>query len=888
MQLVFESNLEYQQQACKTVTDVFLGQMYNSNYFELSTQGSNIVYSPNRLNLSDEQILANMQMIQKNNNLSVTDKLDGILSFAIEMETGTGKTYVYLRTIFELNKLYGYTKFVIVVPSVAILEGVLSNLRLTEEHFKTIYEANSSYGVYNSSKISNLRQFATSNNIEILVINIDSFAKDDNIINRANDKLCGNKPIEYIQGTKPIVIIDEPQNMETDKRKQAIKSLNPLVIFRYSATHRDISNLLYKLDPVKAFELNLVKQIEVYSVVEEDSFNDAYIEVVEIKSNSKTFWAKIKLNYCDKQGVNHRVVKANIGDDLYELSNHNELYRDEYKINSITQEQIKLSNSKIYPLKVKEHLKHDDTIKAQIKATIKAHLDRELSLYSQGIKVLSLFFIDKVANYRSYDDNGNAVMGKIAIMFEEIYNECIKAHKYAKLTEYFPQLTSTIHNGYFSTDKKGRDKDTRGDSVSDADTYNLIMKDKERLLALDNPLRFIFSHSALREGWDNPNVFQICTINYTNSEIKKRQEIGRGLRLCVNQDGSRVRDKNINVLTIVANESYDSFAKALQTEIETDCGVRFNQKIVANAKHRITIPPYKNLLDERFLAIWNKIKYKTRYRVEFDNVKFIEAVSTKIGLELDVKSPIITVNKATMQITQNGVEAQNNGVLSVDMVSNRNWQIGNVLTAIENKTSLTRNTIYQILHKSNKIKDIHKNPQAFVDGVSDMIKTELEKLMIDGIKYEKLADEVYQMELFDIQELSIYIDNTYQVRFQDKTIHNEYISLDSDTENKFAKDCENNSDVKFYFKLPRRFKIPTPIGNYNPDWALVLGEDDGRVYFVVETKNTWSGNQIEEDKLRDAERLKIKCGRAHFEELSPVKYEVEVALDNVIKKHYSS
>ncbi len=593
MKLHFDSNQEYQLEAIKAITDIFEGQPLSNGDFEFSISTSGSLLSENgfgnNLILSQEQLLANVKAIQQRNSIKEKNlELEG-MNFSIEMETGTGKTYVYLRTIYELSSIYGFKKFVIVVPSVAIREGVLKNLQITHEHFQSLYDkASVNFDIYDSKKISNLRSFASSNAIQILVINIDSFAKDENVINRPNDKLTGKKPIEFIQSTKPIVIIDEPQNMETEIRKRAILNLNPLCTLRYSATHTNLYNLMYSLNPVKAYDLGLVKQIEVDSIVSENDFNDSFIQVESISRVGNNITAKIKIDVNSAQGIKRKSVTANGRKlDLFELSGKNEKY-DGLKIYEIDfgNQQIELTNGIILSAGQTQGGMNDEVMRFMIKKTVEEHLRKEKLFKGKGIKILSLFFIDKVKNYREYDANGNSLNGKYAQWFEEIYNHEILKPIFSSLI-FHP--VKDLHNGYFSQDNKGRVKDTGGETQADDDTYKLIMQEKERLLDLNTPLRFIFSHSALREGWDNPNVFQICTLNETKSEIKKRQEIGRGLRLSVNQSGQRIFDPNINKLTVVANERYEDFAKALQKEIEEDCGVDFSGRTKNKNELKITV-----------------------------------------------------------------------------------------------------------------------------------------------------------------------------------------------------------------------------------------------------------------------------------------------------------
>lgn len=587
MKLKFK-NQEFQTDAASSIVDLFKGQEKLQSTFEITNIESTDLFNQNEFGVSNvvkiskEELLNNMHEIQRKNNLPLTDDIvdeNGALhlSFSEEMETGTGKTYVYTKTIFELNKRYGFTKFIIVVPSVAIREGVHKSLEVTREHFENQYDnVPYRYFIYNSSKLSDVRQFATSSNIEIMIINIDAFKKAENIINQAQDKLNGETAMKYIQATNPIVIIDEPQSVDnTDKAKEAIASLNPSCVLRYSATHREKINLMYRLTPVDAYQMGLVKQICVSSNEVANDFNKPYVKLLSV-SNENGFKAKIELDVEAKGGsVSRKSVTVKPNDDLFLISGERELY-DGYAVAGIDCtpgfECIEFSNTETVMLGKSIGSIDENIIKeAQIKKTIRIHLDKELRYLDHGIKVLSLFFIDEVKKYRTPEGE----KGPYAEMFERCYNELINLPKYQPLKSQFPADATAIHNGYFSQDKKGAFKDTKGDTAADYDTYNTIMKDKEWLLSYDCPLRFIFSHSALKEGWDNPNVFQICTLIEQKSTFTCRQKIGRGLRLCVNQDGERIEDKNINVLHVVANESFSEFAETLQKEIETETGVKF-------------------------------------------------------------------------------------------------------------------------------------------------------------------------------------------------------------------------------------------------------------------------------------------------------------------------
>ena len=859
-------------EAVKAITDIFEGQPLSSGDFEfsISQQGALLTENGfgNKLDFSQiDQLTGNIQCVQKNNGLKVSTK-DEIKSngwnFSVEMETGTGKTYVYLRTIYELNKLYGFKKFVIVVPSVAIREGVMKNLEITEEHFQNLYDkVPMTSNVYDSRKVSNLRGFASANTIQVLVINIDSFAKDENIINKTNDKLTGKRPVEFIQSCKPFVIVDEPQNMETEIRKRAIENLSPLCTLRYSATHTNLYNLMYSLNPVKAYDLGLVKQIEVDSVISENDFNSPFLQLENITRTGNAIKAKIKIDVNTDSGVKRKSVTASGRNlDLFLLSNRSEKY-DGLKIYEIDfgNEQIELTNGIVLKKGETQGGMNDEVMRFMISKTVEEHLKKEKNYKDKGIKVLSLFFIDKVKNYREYDSSGNPLKGKFAKWFEEIYRKEISKPVYKGLIHY---PVNDIHNGYFSQDNKGRVKDTGGETQSDDDTYKLIMQEKEKLLDVNVPLRFIFSHSALREGWDNPNVFQICTLNETKSEIKKRQEIGRGLRLSVNQDGLRIFDRNINKLTVVANERYEDFAKALQKEIQEDCGVDFTGRTKnKNDKKRVN---YRKGFeaDPKFLQIWEKIRFQTKYSVNYDTGKLITLAANAVSKMDETKKPTIRATKKKVLITDEGVDGQ----LLSDSANDEyglGFEIPDMLAYIQSKTELTRSTILEILINSKRIKELLLNPQMFMDNAVSKIREELQQLMIEGIKYEKIGGRIYEMCLFDDSDFEIYIDEfTHTVTDSSKTIYENYIPLDSGVENQFAKDCESSEQIEFYFKLPYWFEIKTPIGQYRPDWAVVF-KGEKKIYFVAETKSVGQ-------ELRGSEKLKIDCGKAHFKNFDGVVY----------------
>lgn len=976
MKLKFQSNLQYQNHAINSIVDIFKGQkVKQSNFTVMDSKSINyqeqigVAYTNmgigNRLDLTYKDILDNVQKVQMRNNLKRSDKLAG-MNFTVEMETGTGKTYVYLKTIYELNENYGFTKFVIVVPSVAIREGVYKTLQITKEHFDGIYNNEPlNYFVYDSDKLDQVRSFATSNTIEIMIINIDSFNKSfgnydkeskSNRIHRPQDKLNGQKPIDLIKETNPIVIIDEPQSVDTtEKSKEAIKSLNPLCTLRYSATHVDKYNMVYKLDAVDAYENKLVKRIEVLSIRSEDSFNLPYIKLVEVGERK----AKVEIDIQDKHTGEVKRSKKQIkfGDDLKELTNNRELYSN-YIVNDISwgvgNEYVDFSNGvRLYVKDAIGDLDEDAVKRFQIRKTIEEHLDKEMILNKNGIKVLSLFFIDKVSNYREYDKDHNYIKGKYARMFEEEYTKLITLNKY-KDNENINLEVEHTYNGYFAQDKKKGKvvyKDTKGNTKADDDAYNLIMKDKEKLLSMDNPLRFIFSHSALREGWDNPNVFQICTLKESKGTyISRRQEIGRGLRLCVNQEGERVEDYGVNRLTVMANESYSDFVSGLQSEIERDTDIRFGivekhsfanvkradnenfgediymgydeseklyeyfvkekyvddkgkvtdklkkaidaegqgeDKLVldeefmnfyagiheelkkrvknyeikdASKKKRVKLN--KAVLDsQEFIDLWNKIKEKTIYSLDFDSNNLINKSIEGIKNMPKILAPRIFSSKDTIDkiARESGIEGRTIKEDEDSLVYN--IQLPDIITDLQNKTNLTRKTIIDILINSKRLEDFKRNPQKYIEEVTKIIRKNLRLMVVDGIRYSKFRNgDYYSIEMFNDSELLSYLND--RIVESSKSPYN-YAICDSDVEYKFAMKFEAREEVKVYVKLPSWFKIETPIGSYNPDWAVVINEfDEERLYFVVETKG-----KSDISLLREEERAKILCARKHFEAL---------------------
>jgi len=870
MKLQFEANQQFQLDAINAAVEIFAGQPAGASDFAYSkatsVSGTFLSVVANNLILDEETVLKNLLGVQQKNGIEQSRKLDGF-HFSIEMETGTGKTYVYLRTIHELHKQYGFKKFIIVVPSLAIKEGVLKNLEITKEHFDILYEKPvMTWFEFDPKKRSLSKNFATTNSLQIMVMNIDQFARAGNIFYQKSD---WGVPAEYIKATRPIVIVDEPQNMETDIRRKAIANLNPLCTLRYSATHTVTYNRIYRLDPVSAYDLGIVKRIEVDGITEAENFNQAYIEVKSINRQKNKITAKLKIDVNAVEGVLKKDITVKVGDNLFEKSNRRDLYKDGFIVSEIDRESVTFNNGLNLVAGSKQGGLTDEIMKYEIESTVKNHLDKESHLQSKGIKVLTLFFIDRVANYRGYE-NDNPVKGKIALWFEEIYEKLRQSPKYKALAKW---EVEQVHNGYFAQDKKGNWKDSNEgrDTQDDDSAYQLIMKDKERLLDINVPLRFIFSHSALREGWDNPNVFQICTLNETQSTLKKRQEIGRGLRLPVDSAGKRIFDTNINVLTVTANEHYEEFARQLQTEIETECGVKFDGGRIKDKKKKRRVQLTKNLvLDENFKALWDKIKHKTRYSVDYSTEELIRRAAQRIR-NIEITKPKLIKSKADIQITRDAVAAELTAQSSRDLLGDVD-SIPDILSYIQSKTRLTRDTICRILIESGRSDDVFVNPQQFMDKTCGEINNVLNEMIVDGIKYEKIAGSYWEQKLFEDKELYSYLNDLYEVKKPEKTVY-DYIEVDSNIEREFAKACEERDDIKFYFKLPGWFFIDTPIGKYNPDWALVY-EGDKKVYFVAETKGT---DDINDPCLSGGERDKIRCGKRHFENFPDVEFRAPIS-----------
>jgi type III restriction enzyme len=985
MKLHFEPNLDYQLQAVEAVCDLFRGQETCRTEFTVTRSAVDGQFLPghesdlgigNRLSLLDDQLLDNLHAIQLRNGLPPSESLASG-DFTVEMETGTGKTYVYLRTIFELNKRYGFTKFVIVVPSVAIKEGVYKTLQITEDHFRAIYSGVPyDYFLYDSSKLGQVRNFATSSMIQIMVVTVGAINKKDiNNLYKDSEKTGGERPIDLIKSTRPIVIVDEPQSVDgglEGRGKEALDAMNPLCTLRYSATHVDKHHMVYRLDAVDAYEKRLVKQIEVASAMIEAAYNRPYVRLLKAQNKRGTISAQVELDMQDGAGVKRKKVNVQDGDNL-EMVASRAVYAD-CRVGEIRVQKGNEYMELRYPggeqfLRIGEAYGDVDALAVQremIRRAIREHLDKELRMRPLGIKVLSLFFIDEVARYRSYDGDGNAVKGDYARIFEEEYRRAAKLPDYNTLFKEIDldSAAEDVHNGYFSIDKKGGWIDTAENNQANRDNaeraYNLIMKEKEKLLSFETPLKFIFSHSALKEGWDNPNVFQICTLRDIRTERERRQTIGRGLRLCVSQDGQRQRGFELNTLTVIATESYEQFAENLQREIEQETGIRFGivekhqfaglatkdtdgndvplgfemsknlwehlkaheyidakgkiqdalkralkdgtldvpeeykeqkdsiyhllKKLsgrleIKNADDRRPVRPRQAILQSaEFKALWNRIKHKTTYRVQFDNMHLIDECIRSMRKAPPIPKTRLQWRKADIAIGKAGVEALERSGAATIVLDEADIDLPDLLTDLQDRTQLTRRTIHQIISGSGRLEEFRRNPQAFIELTAEAINRCKRLAIVDGIKYQRLGDDAYYaQELFEKEELTGYLKN---MKAATKSIH-EQIVYEAKTESDFADELENNSAIKLYAKLPGWFKVPTPLGTYNPDWAvLVEMEGQERLYFVVETKS-----ELFADEFRDRERAKIECGKAHFNALSvhesPARYVVARKLADV-------
>jgi len=995
MKLIFKQQA-YQQDATQAVVDCFAGQSkgYREDIVGRIAGGINSIFSNKKFDLSESELTKNIQALQKEQGLNTSkqlETLDGAPNFSIEMETGTGKTYVYTKTMFELNKQYGWSKFIIMVPSVAIREGVHKSLEITADHFQDLYGKKIRFSIYNTknkSNIINIKNFAVTSNIEVLIMNYQAFAtksKDSRKIYQQLDSIQSERPIDIISRARPILIIDEPQRF--GKSESLFKEFNPLSVLRYSATHKKDKkyNEVYRLDAIDAYNQKLVKKIKVKGIeVLGTSGTNSYLFLDAINIHPKRYpTASLEFEIKQKTGIKKVLRKITEKDNLFALSNELKQYQG-FIVKEINGLHNTVSFTNGITIGVGQStgdVDENHIRRIQIRETIKSHIEKERELFAKGIKVLSLFFIDEVVKYRDYEQADEK--GEYARVFEEEYKLAITKLGLVD-SEYQQYLdghkTEKIHKGYFSIDKKGKLVDSISKTKSekqnstDISAYDLIMKNKERLLSFDEPTRFIFSHSALREGWDNPNVFQICTLKHSQAEDNKRQEIGRGLRISVKcrgegkgsrMDFAALEDDffNVNTLTVIASESYDSFSKQLQQEVleslsdrpviltpETlvdrvlsneqgekltldskmamDLIFMFREKAYIDSDYKITdklieaieqgtvelpselIPfnacvcelmqkthstanfqassdakadniditdfkPNELFAKKEFQDLWNKIKVKTVYEVDFDGDELVKKSIAAIDSRLIVKKVIVkvTAGEQKLAIDEVGLKSGTSMVKEKDAIYKADSLLGAVkydlIAEIAGETKLTRKTIVSILTaiKADTFHQFKVNPESFIKEVSKIINDEKAATLINNIVYSK-TDSTYEDEIFTVNNFKGSLNsNILEVK---KHIY-DYLKTDSKIERKFAEEMEI-SEVLVYAKLPNGFKIPTPVGNYNPDWAIVFDTDKFKsVYFIAETKGS-----METLQLREIEKKRIDYAKEHFKALghADIKYDV--------------
>ena len=1014
MKLQFKHQ-KFQADAAKAVVDVFAGQPYltpsymmdkgdGSYQIELDEEEKFTGWRNERIipALSDARILENLKKIQRANQIAPSQKLEGRYNLTIEMETGVGKTYTYIKTMYELNKHYGWSKFIVVVPSIAIREGVYKSFQVTQEHFVEEYGKKIRFFIYNSAKLTEIDRFASDSSINVMIINSQAFnarGKDARRIYMKLDEFRSRRPIEIIAKTNPVMIIDEPQSVEGKQTKERLKEFCPLLTLRYSATHKsdNIYNMIYRLDAMEAYNKRLVKKISVKGITETGSTaTEGYVYLESINLSKADPTATIQFDYKGAVGVRKVTRKVGIGFNLYDNSNNMEEYRDNFVVKFIDgrDNHVEFLNGiKIFAGDVVGKVSEEQLRRIQIRETILSHIERERQLFHKGIKVLSLFFIDEVAKYKQYDASGKPYNGMYADMFEEEYTD-ILANIQCEFgdDEYMNYLDSIkpqdTHAGYFSIDKKGKMTDSKVSDKTektsdDIDAYDLIMKNKELLLDRDpknSPVRFIFSHSALREGWDNPNVFQICTLKQSSSDVRKRQEVGRGLRLCVNQDGERMDANilgndvhNINVLTVIASESYDSFAKALQNELADAVAgrpvavtaelfkgkvirdVNGNEQVVDNntaqaifedmitngyVKRGVLTDKYyadkangsiqvaeevadyadavleivdsiydsnamkpENARDKnvelqldpdklampQFKALWERISPKSVYVVDFDTDELVQKAITCLNRKLRVSKIFFKVETGTIEeikskdalLSGESFVKEQSAVYDASRKIHASSSVKyDLIGKLVEETGLTRKAVVKILAGIEKtvFDQFKDNPEEFIIKAAALINDEKATAIIQHITYS-ILDEHYSTEIFTEPTIKGKLGvNAMKVQ---KHLY-DHIVFDSSNEHDFAADLDTNTDVAVYVKLPDGFYISTPVGHYNPDWAIAFYEGTVKhIYFVAETKGSMSSMQ-----LRLIEESKIHCAREHFKAISSgeVVYDVVDSYQELLNK----
>jgi type III restriction enzyme len=948
MRFRFDPNQEHQTAAIEAVADLFEGQISYDSDFQLRS-GNDLTALGNRLDLDDETLLTNLQAVQSRSSITPDDQLETIAqeidtvtgkkevrfaNFSVEMETGTGKTYVYLRTALELNARYGMRKFIVVVPSVAIREGVLKTIRVTEGHLRSHYN-NVVYRFYeyDSENLTLVKQFAQSDGVEIMVMTIDSFNKSQNVLRQSGiDRFFGQTPIHLIQATRPILILDEPQNMESEKSIAALALLHPLFALRYSATHRNPYNVVNRLTPAEAYRKGLVKRIEVDSVVQTNDANRPFLLVEKIDAQKNTVTATIKVHKLLKSGaVKATSVKVRPGDSLVKKTGRDD-YAD-YTVDEINPGGgfIRFMPSEL-ELRLGEEVgtDKDAVFETQIRHTIEEHLRKSTRLKDRGIKVLSLFFIDRVENYTGDAEFEGDRKGSIRKLFDQAFDE---------IKQRYPDWRNVgaadVRTAYFASKKRkgGQlewlDSTDGRDKKEDQLAYDGIMRDKESLLSFPSPdddddtrkkkqWAFIFSHSALREGWDNPNVFQICTLNQTVSQSKKRQEVGRGVRLAVDQTGDRIQDEQVNILTVIANESYADYVKKYQDEIafeyRAEIEARYGRTIsdLSDEERRKVeeeygqgiLPPVprkagrrkaklnkQRVLSKEFKNLWDRIKHKTRYEVKIDTEKLIADVLPELE-RADIKPPRITITKAQVSVDDDDcfIAMQLSGTRTAVDLAGR-YALPNIVDIMSNlmehttpPVKVTRATLLQLFGRVKNRKPVLDNPHDWAAAAVRLLKEKLSDHLVLGIKYEKTGEWFAMEQILDAEEVEMFARYMVEPESSKKQTIYDLVPCDSLIEQRFVQDMEARSDVRMYVKLPKWFKVPTPVGFYEPDWAVVLDAPEGKnkpvLYFIAETKESPNLGV-----LRNNSRRKIECAAAHF---GSKQYQKIGALDGVDYKVVTS
>lgn len=881
----FDPNQQYQLDAIKAVLGLFDGAEFDSRGFssaelrdgdELDALAE-LVFG-NTLSLSHSTIQKNLRRVQDKVVAVAEDGEESLAipkqfrrefvsdespeDFSIEMETGTGKTYVYLRTIAELRVKYGFSKFVIVVPSVAIREGVMSSLGMLKEHLRNEYDGlQFDHFVYDSKKVTQVRNYATTPSLQIMVINIDSFTSATNIMNRPHEGTGGYAPIQFLRACRPVVIMDEPQSLEGPTHLPALASLRPLFKLRYSATHRTLQHLVYRLTPVDAYDLKLVKHINVLSITQDHDLNEAFVEITKITGTATDVTATATVYKSGKTRTVPTQVTLHKDDDLREITGR-DLYEG-WIVEHIHADLglVEFGNGQTVPLKGSTAAQATDQLqRLMIRHAIEAHLEKESDLFIRrqyetlpsDLKPLTLFFIDAVPNYHPAD-------GKFRLWFEEEYERLVRDGRY----NYLPVAqipVAQVHDGYFSVDKKGAPNKSQKADTKDAESaFVKIMQRKGELLSPDEPLRFIFSHSALAEGWDNPNVFVICNLQDGKNEMRKRQQVGRGLRLPVMVDGERSFDEGVNQLTVIANESFTKFADALQKEIEDETGVKFDKRI-GNARERKPIRMKEEVLDETwFKELWARISSKTTYHLTFETDNVVAGSLARIAGMPQIESVKFRVSSTAVTLGRAGVDGAETREGDTQVLEGAR-RLPDVVGEITRRVPISRATVVRILEECDRLNEVKVNPSVFIDQVVDAINDALYEQVADGIVYTP-SGEQWDAREFVRQHQGVSVSP--RVLDVAKTV-TDRISLDSGVEQTFAEYLERESSVKFYLKLPGWFKVETPLGRYNPDWAI-LRQEEGQnwLYLVRETK----GGAILENLQWEHEQFKIKFGAAHFSAL---------------------